>query len=229
MQNADPLRDREIRLALREKLRAMHADEPDTAIIDELSLCQGEARVDIAVVNGSLSGYEIKSDRDKLVRLPGQSAVYQMCFDVMTVVVGSKHVADCFEVVEPHWGIWEAVRTAGGVTIQSLREPTLNTQIAPEHVVQLLWKQEVLESLQDLGIAIRAGTGRRQLWADLVAAVSGKRLFEIVRTRIRARGDWRSGPTPFRGGDLSRSAASSRRSRENRQWLLLSGSQRLLD
>lgn len=41
------LRDQEIRIALRDKLKAIHAEESDTAIIDELSLCQGDARVGI--------------------------------------------------------------------------------------------------------------------------------------------------------------------------------------
>lgn len=214
------LRDPEIRSALRLKLRTIYAHEPDTAIIDELSLCLGEARVDMAVINGSLSGYEIKSDRDKLVRLPQQLAVYDLCFDTMTVVVGSKHIASCYKVVPRYWGIWEAIRCAQGVRIESRRESEVNERVAPERVVQLLWRQEVIESLLALGHALPSNTSRRELWANLVAAVSRDHLLEIVRDRIRARGDWRVGPTPFRCGGLSRSAATSQRSQKNRQWLL---------
>jgi hypothetical protein len=114
MQHENPqsqLRDQEIRAALRAKLKAIHADESDTAIIDELSLCQGNARVDVAVVNGSFSGYEIKSDRDTLARLPNQLAAYEQCFDTMTMVVGKKHVAKCRATLPEWWGIWEAVLT----------------------------------------------------------------------------------------------------------------------
>src|SRR5262245_26146770 len=60
------LGDAEIRHALRAYLRARYADKPGTAILDELAICRGQVRVDLAVVNGSVHGYEIKSDRDTL-------------------------------------------------------------------------------------------------------------------------------------------------------------------
>ncbi len=214
------LRDYEIRQALRSKLHSIHSDEPDTAIIDELSLCQGDARIDVAVVNGSLSGYEIKSDRDTLARLPNQLAAYELCFDTMTMVVGKKYVAKCVDVLPQWWGIWEAVPTEHGVSFSCRREPIPNTKITPERVVQLLWKNELREALEECGITSPAKASRRELWANLIAAVPNNELFRIVRSRIRARGDWRSGPTPFRCGGLSRSVATSRRCQRNRDWLL---------
>jgi hypothetical protein len=53
-------------------------------IIDELGLCRGTVRVDIAVVNGVLKGYEIKGDQDTLRRLASQAATYNRIFDTMT-------------------------------------------------------------------------------------------------------------------------------------------------
>jgi hypothetical protein len=221
MSNASkPLHDWEIRAALRAKLKEIHANEPDTAIIDELSLCQGDARIDVAVVNGSFSGYEIKSDQDKLVRLPHQLSVYERCFDTITVVVGSKHVAGCYGVIPSCWGIWEAISGEDGVEFVLRREPTVNHEVSPGSVVQLLWRQEALEVSREVGLTASAKAGRRELWEALVTELPRERLLEIVRTRLRARGDWRSGPTPFRGDGLSRSAATSQRSQENRRWLL---------
>jgi hypothetical protein len=222
----ESLRDREIRSALRAKLRSLHADEPDTAIIEELSLCEGDARVDMAVVNGSFNGYEIKSDRDTLARLPNQLAAYELCFDAMTMVVGVRHVDECMAILPRWWGIWEAVSTIGGVRFACWREPSANGKIAPSRVVQLLWKSEVREALEEVGITPPLKSPRRALWAMLTAAVSAHELFRVVRGRIRARGDWRSAPTPFRCGDSSRSSARSQRSRENRRWLLSAVSHR---
>ena len=217
----DLLRDSEIRAALRSKLHSIHFSEPDTSIIDELSLCQGEARVDMAVVNGFLSGYEIKSDRDKLVRLPHQLSVYELCFDTMTAVVGSRHVNECRGILPPCWGIWEAIaEEPNEITIEIRREPSANHGISPNCVVQLLWRQEAFDALQKLGGKPSANATRKELWAALVSEVTSERLFEIVRGQIRARGDWRSGPTPFRGDGLSRSVSMSQHSRENRRWLL---------
>lgn len=214
------LRDSDIRTALREKLKAIHADEPDTAIIDELSLSQGKARVDLAVVNGSFSGYEIKSDRDTLIRLPGQRAVYELCFNTITMVVGSSHVEECMGTVPEWWGVWEAVGPADGVVLIERRAATINYRITPKQVVQLLWRDEVADALRGLGIQVRAKATRRELWDRLVEALSPTDLFKAVRDRLRARGDWRSGPTPFRGDDSFQSVAKSERSRKNRHWLL---------
>ena len=213
-------RDQEIRLALRDRLRAIHADESDTAIIDELSLCQGDARVDVAVVNGSLSGYEIKSDRDTLTRLPNQLAAYELCFDTMTIVVGKRHLAKCRATLPEWWGIWEAVPTEKGIRFGCWREPMPNSRITPERVVQLLWKSELREALAECGVDPPAKFSRRELWANLICSVPKTELFRIVRSRIRARGDWRAAPTPFRCDDLSQSFAMSQRSQKNRRWLL---------
>lgn len=221
------LRDSDIRSALREKLRMIHADEPDTAIIDELSLSQGQARVDLAVVNGSFSGYEIKSDRDTLIRLPGQRAVYELCFNTITIVVGSAHVEECIETLPGWWGIWEAIPQARKqVDFLERREPENNMRITPEQVVQLLWREEVAVALRTVGIAVPAKTTRRELWRELVEALDPEELFRVVRERLRARGDWRSGSTPFRNDGLSLSAANFRRSQACRTWLLSLRSQR---
>lgn len=227
MQAKSPsLRDSEIRAALREKLHLIHAGEPDTAIIDELSLSQGEARVDVAVVNGTFSGYEIKSDRDTLTRLPHQLAVYEQCFNTITIVVGSSHVAACRDSVPGWWGIWEAIRQSdGNIILEERRQPISNDRISPQQVVKLLWRDEVREALKELDAEVRAKATRRELWETLVASISPQDLFRTVRDRLRARGDWRSAPTPFRGGDSFQSAARSQRFQMNRRWLLSALSQ----
>src|SRR5262249_26817602 len=79
--------DSGIRPGLRSWLRLKHADESDTVLIEELGLCRGRVRVDVAVVNGLLHGYEIKSDRDSLRRLAGQVEVYGKVLDRATLVI----------------------------------------------------------------------------------------------------------------------------------------------
>ncbi len=78
------LGDSDIRAVLRSRLFLKHPDEADTVVIEELGLCRGQVRVDVAVVNGLLHGYEIKSDRDSLRRAlevidgePGGGLEYQ--------------------------------------------------------------------------------------------------------------------------------------------------------
>jgi hypothetical protein len=216
-----PLRDSEIRGALRDKLRSIHANEPDTAIIDELSLAQGEARVDLAVINGSFSGYEIKSDLDTFIRLPNQLAVYELCFNTLTIVVGSSHIAACKGSVPTWWGVWEAIRLPDStVELRERRAPRDNPRISPEQVVQLLWRDEAFEAIVKRGHEVRAKATRKELWSLLTKLLDRQELFQTVREQLRARGDWRSGLTPFRGDGLCQSVAKSERSRMNRRWLL---------
>jgi len=58
------MHDAAIRSALRATLEAEHANE-EALVLDELGLCRGRARVDMAVVTGALNGYEIKGDYDR--------------------------------------------------------------------------------------------------------------------------------------------------------------------
>ena len=88
------LGDSDIRAVLRSRLFLKHPDEADTVVIEELGLCRGQVRVDVAVVNGLLHGYEIKSDRDSLCRLGVQVEVYGKVFDQATLVVGDRHMVN---------------------------------------------------------------------------------------------------------------------------------------
>ena len=82
-----------LRATLRSRLASQHHKETDTVFIDELGVCQGSAKIDIAVVNGQLHGYEIKSDRDSLRRLSSQAVLYSKVFDRVTLVCGERHVS----------------------------------------------------------------------------------------------------------------------------------------
>ena len=66
--------DPDVRALLREYLANVHAGT-DTVVLEELGLCQGDVRVDVAAVNGELSAFEIKSPSDTLARWPNQRKV----------------------------------------------------------------------------------------------------------------------------------------------------------
>ena len=82
------MNDVEIRQNFHRKiLRRQHAHK-DTLVIDELGLQHGKCRADIAVVNGHLVGYEIKSSSDSLSRLKQQVESYNAVFDRVFIVAG---------------------------------------------------------------------------------------------------------------------------------------------
>ena len=120
------LNDITMRLALRAKLLEKQADEPDTVLLEELGLCRGCVRVDIAVVNGSLCGYEIKSDADNLHRLATQVDVYSKVLDRATLVVGQRLLTGALDAVPSWWGVLTAVKTNTGLRFRTVRRGRRN-------------------------------------------------------------------------------------------------------
>src|SRR6478609_10233131 len=73
-------KDPDVRALLKQYLEALHSGS-DTLVMEELGLCQGDVRIDVASVNGELSGYEIKSPSDTLARWPKQRRIYSRVVD----------------------------------------------------------------------------------------------------------------------------------------------------
>lgn len=218
------MRDVDVRTALRALLEAEHAGDPSALIVDELQSGDGDTRVDLAVVNGSLNGFEIKSERDTLKRLPKQVESYGRCFDSMTLVSATKHLAAAMEAIPGWWGVIEAKQSKGAVTLRLRRKAKPNQGVAAAAIVRLLWKEEAKAVLAECGKDGLRGNGTRYaFWNLLVEHVPLEILREKVRARLKARGDWRAAPSPFRRDDSSRDIARSKRSRENRAWLLSGG------
>jgi hypothetical protein len=204
------MRDRDIRSALHAHLWAEHHDDRATLILDELGLCQGAVRADVAVINGSLAGFEIKSDRDTLARLPNQVEVYGRVFDYVTLIVGPKHAATIGKAVPAFWGIVVATEDDGVLHLRSLQSAKRNRNVDALAVARLLWRDEALALLahHDLDTGLRSKP-RRRLWAALVAGLRADELAAAVRETLRAREGWRSDRPPSRCGDSWRSIATS--------------------
>ena len=206
-------RDLDIRRSLHSKLVVEHTD--DTRIIHELGLSQGQARIDIAVVNSALTGYEIKSESDTLVRLPQQQHIYCSVFDHVTIVVGGNHTAAVERQVPEWWGIsCASLAVDGCVEIHQRRPPGENPHIDPFIVAQLLWRDDALDVLADIG----ADTGlrrkpRREIWRRLTEVLDADELRAVVRQRLKDRSGWRSAVPRALDGDSCRDGATSSRSR----------------
>lgn len=194
MRVSTKLRDSDVRKALHAKVLDEHHGDPNTLVLDELGLWYGVARVDIAVVNGRMHGFEIKSDRDTLDRLPEQALIYGRVLDRVTVVVGHVHAETVRHVVPEWWGIKVAMRgPRGAVHFAEIRAPTTNPSIDPIAVAALLWREELLEVLDAMGAArgVR-GKSRDVLSRRLTELLPLDDLRALVRTRLKARPLWRA-------------------------------------
>jgi hypothetical protein len=187
------MNDSELRSALKRKVLARHAKDPDTRILDELGLRHGAARVDIAVVNGIVHGFELKSDLDTLKRLPNQIEVFSSVLDRVTLVVGCRHLDDSSRMVPDWWGIKLArMGRRGGFEFTDIRRARDNPAPDSLSVSKLLWREEALTLLGELGEANSVRYRPRALvYAHLAAVADAKMIRERVRRQLKSRIDWR--------------------------------------
>jgi hypothetical protein len=60
----EQMREIDVRRALyKSEIRRIVESDPTSLVVDELGVMEGKYRVDVAVINGRLHGYEIKSFR----------------------------------------------------------------------------------------------------------------------------------------------------------------------
>ena len=183
------MRDGEIRGALMERLAEEHAGDARTRIWPEMSLSLGEARVDVGVVNGSLAGFEIKSARDRLTRLPSQRQVYERSLDYVTMVTEVRWADVVVEHIPPWWGLLVA-RPGGHSTVvfDEVRVPARNIAVDPLAVAQLLWRDEAAGVVKARGIREQTSRLTRwDLWDLLVEHLTVDELGAVVRDHLRAR------------------------------------------
>lgn len=128
-------------------------EDPTCILINELDICFGCARIDVAVINGQIHGYEIKSERDNLERLPAQMDLYNKVFDTLTLVISEKHYDNAIEIIPEWWGLFCIKKNKKEVSLKVVRNPIQNINVEPINVAQLLWKDELYELLQLYGLS----------------------------------------------------------------------------
>lgn len=182
------MRDIDIRRTLLASITEQHPFDDGTIVVEELGLCQGTARVDVAAVNGTIHGYEIKSARDTLGRLEGQISVYSRVLTHVTVVAAENHIPGVLAAVPSWWGVSVARDDGDQVQISSVRNATQNSDVDPLALVQLLWREEAVAALEARGLAqgVRSKP-RHVLWERLAAALPTENLILLVRDQLKRR------------------------------------------
>ncbi len=138
------MRDADVRRAVKAWLVTEHGHDHDTRLVEEMGVWSGSVRIDVALINGSLSGYELKSDSDTLERLPRQLAIYGRVFDYLHLVVGKKHVEKAQKILPDWWGITVATQCKHGVELHPHHEPSPNPSPDPYLIAELLSKEEAI-------------------------------------------------------------------------------------
>lgn len=186
-------RDADIRVALHAKrLRRVRA-QPDTLVIDELGLAHAKSRIDVAVINGCIHGYEIKSAQDTLDRFATQLDIYRQTLHKLTIVAAPKHIPGVMSHAPDWCGVIAAEQgRRGAIRFHSIRNAVANPDINPVMMAHLLWRDEVVELLGRAGYAPKElRRPRRQLYEMLCEAMTVSEITAAIRAFMAQRRTWR--------------------------------------
>lgn len=168
----------EVRHALRKVLTASTHRCPQ--IVEEFWVPRSHERADMAVIDTSMHGYEIKTARDTLKRLPRQVSAYNRLFSKCTIVLAERHLPEALKILPEWWGIM-VVTASEKIHFATYRVERPNPEIDPETLVRLLWRDEVHAALAELGEQPSPHADRFSMWEALLARVDDQALQEIVR------------------------------------------------
>ncbi len=185
--------DKEIRKAFHVKRLSSYHNCPDTIVIDELGVAHGKNRVDIAVVNGCIHGYEIKSSKDNLSRFPSQLEAYTQCFEKLSVISAENHVEEILSHTPKWCGVILAKKgSRGGISFSTIRRDKKNPNVNIMAMAHFLWKKEVIELLIALGADKGMLKGARiNLYKNLSKMITTSELSSRIKSLFMSRDEWR--------------------------------------
>lgn len=151
----------------------------DAVLINEMVYANWSRRADLAVANGHLHAFEIKSDFDSLRRLEGQIAIYLERFDKLTVVVAPKYLSQVLEMTPSQVAVWCVLEEATGVRIKIVRIGKKGKVENRDVLIDYLRRDELYSFLLTHGAHVRkvdsrshlVGLARKQPLAKLRAYV----------------------------------------------------------
>ncbi len=112
-------------------------------------LCIGKSRADaILVRENKIVGFEIKSDKDNLLRLEDQMKDYTRFCDECYIVTGDKHLEEIPLVVPEFYGIIriyldEDEQARLEVVREAAKDPKESKRRKIKHQMSLLWRTEI--------------------------------------------------------------------------------------
>ena len=164
----------------------------ETVVFNELGLKNGECRADIAVLNGKMIGYEIKTAKDNLTRLASQVISYSKIFDKAFIIVAENHFEKVQNIIPDWWGIYLITATKENYTFTRYRKGKINPSLDAFSIAQLLWKEEALEvATKILNCTIRSNATRQDIYEIISLKCKSKELSKIVMQYLKKREGWR--------------------------------------
>lgn len=179
--------EEKLRIAARQWLAAQVV--PGERVLEEVGLEHGRCRMDLARLSrGALHGYELKSYADTLTRLPRQAVAYSAACSTCTLLLAEQHLLSAASLVPSWWGL----TTYGPGGLQVVRAAAENPAPDPLSTARLLWRDEALQLLRELGAqrGLVAGT-RERMYRALVERLPAEGLRVRVFSTMYQRPAWK--------------------------------------
>jgi hypothetical protein len=186
------MNDPNIRQLLRRTELSKFLSDPQSKVVEEMKIPAAGARIDMAVINGHLHGYEIKSACDTLQRLPNQIIAYSYIFDYLTVITEKKYHERILNIL-PDWvGLALCSDRSNEIEVEVIKEKSINTNKNGFYIAKLLWNEELIQVLSELNIPFKKKYRNWILCEILSQSIDLETLSNIVRNRLKQRSDWKS-------------------------------------
>lgn len=164
-------------------------------LVEEMEVCAGRARIDLAVIADRLIGIEIKGPKDSVSRLSGQAQAYSECFDQVVLIVHDSLAAEAQRLIPDWWGLVTGQQIDGRIQYRFVRRLSRNPSLNLDRVLALLWREEIDSLLSDLvGSNARPRATKKSIRAQLLAEVEPPILHEASIRKLRERTEWRGVP-----------------------------------
>lgn len=177
---------------IKNALRVRFAMKPRLSIVEELPVCGHSARADFVTIGKTLSGYEIKSDRDSLTRLADQIKYYDQVFELSSIVAAERHIKSVRQILPAHWGVIR-ISNSASQQFETLQEPTLSPNLCGTSILELLWTDELLSIVANQGwTGVRKSWGREKLRTFIAARSTPQQAIQFAIVEMKLRQHWRA-------------------------------------
>ncbi|MBQ7562733.1 MAG: sce7726 family protein, partial [Lachnospiraceae bacterium] len=139
-------------------------------------------------------GFEIKSDRDSLIRLEKQVHNYDRFCDYCYIVTGLHYLDKIEENVPAHWGIYDILESGEGkLYIEMYREAVRNPSEKPtvklKNQMNLLWRSELMQIVTKYGLSGYSNKNKIKL-RDMIVEKLGKEEARLLTCELLLNRDY---------------------------------------
>lgn len=161
---SEQLNEKDIKAGLIDYLLSKGFLHGNSVLINEMVVDNFRRRIDLAVANGKLHAYEIKSDKDSLYRLNGQVETYSKFFDKVTIVCSKKFVEKAKHSLPKSIEIIEVSKKNSFLNFKLVRRGKTETIKDRGRYLSYVEKKYILKFLRDNDITCSIGMSRQSLY-----------------------------------------------------------------